>query len=102
MGILPKAIAAATAASLTAAVAALGQSPQVLTGAAAYGDWRTDEPGVRRKITPADMPPPYLTANANRAPTVVARPRQWPGRKHPPALSSSSSPATSMIRGRSA
>ncbi|HEY1943338.1 MAG TPA: PQQ-dependent sugar dehydrogenase [Roseiarcus sp.] len=26
------------------------------TGAAAYGDWRSDAPGVRRKITPADMP----------------------------------------------
>jgi glucose/arabinose dehydrogenase len=74
MGILPKAIAAATVALVAAAIAALGQSPQVLTGVAAYGDWRTDEPGVRRNITPADMPSPYVTANANRAPSVVARP----------------------------
>jgi glucose/arabinose dehydrogenase len=28
-----------------------------LTGPAAYGDWRTDAPGVTRKITPADLPP---------------------------------------------
>ena len=27
-----------------------------LTGQAAYGDWRTDAPGVTRKITPADLP----------------------------------------------
>src|SRR5438105_8068308 len=79
MGILPKAIAAATAASLVAAIAAWGQSSPVLTGAAAYGDWRTDGPKVRRKITPADMPAPYETASANRAPTVVARPANaWP------------------------
>ena len=31
------------------------------TGAAAFGDWRTDAPGVRRLITPADLPPPYAT-----------------------------------------
>ena len=28
----------------------------VRTGAAAFGDWRTDAPGVRRLITPADLP----------------------------------------------
>src|SRR5271157_5098541 len=48
---------------LTAA-AAFGQSSPVLTGTAAYGDWRNDAPGVRRKITPADMPPPYATPSA--------------------------------------
>jgi glucose/arabinose dehydrogenase len=85
MGILPKAIAAATTASLVAAIAALGQSSPVLTGAAAYGDWRTDGPKVRRKITPADMPSPYGTASANRGPTVVARPANaWP--KAPPGF----------------
>jgi glucose/arabinose dehydrogenase len=31
------------------------------TGAAAFGDWRTDAPGVCRLITPADLPPPYAT-----------------------------------------
>ena len=63
----------------TAAIAAFGQSPQVLTGVAAYGDWHADAPGVRRKITPADMPPPYETASATRGPTIVARPADaWP------------------------
>jgi glucose/arabinose dehydrogenase len=68
-----------------AATAPFAQSPPVLTGAAAYGDWRSDAPGVRRKITPADMPPPYETASADRGPTVVARPADaWP--KAPPGF----------------
>jgi glucose/arabinose dehydrogenase len=69
----------------TAAIAASAQSPALLTGAAAYGDWRADAPGARRKITPADMPPPYETASARRGPTVVARPADaWP--KAPPGF----------------
>jgi len=31
-----------------------------LTGQAAFGDWRSDAPGVTRKITPADLPAPDL------------------------------------------
>ena len=46
----------------------------VLTGAAVYGDWRGDAPGVRRKITPADLPQPQATPSARSAPSVVARP----------------------------
>ena len=34
---------------------------QVRTGAAAFGDWRTDAPGARRLITPADLPAPFAT-----------------------------------------
>jgi hypothetical protein len=61
------------------ATAALGQSSPVLTGAAAYGDWRSDAPGVRRKITPTDMPSSYATASANNGPSMVARPSNvWP------------------------
>jgi len=40
------------------------EEPRVLTGAAAFGDWRTDAPGVRRKITEADLPAPFATATA--------------------------------------
>src|ERR1700761_8277673 len=86
MGILadPKGIIAAALVG-TASFAVSGQSPPVLTGAAAYGDWRTDMPGVRRKITSADMPPPYETASASRGPTVVPRPANaWP--KAPPGF----------------
>ena len=35
----------------------------VRTGAAAFGDWRTDAPGARRLITPADLPAPYATCS---------------------------------------
>ena len=36
----------------------------VRTGAAAFGDWRTDAPGVRRLITPADLPAPFATRSS--------------------------------------
>jgi hypothetical protein len=44
-----------------------------LTGAAAYGDWRTDAPGVWRKITPNDLPPADVHLSIG-LPAVVARP----------------------------
>jgi glucose/arabinose dehydrogenase len=34
---------------------------KIRTGATAFGDWRTDAPGVRRLITPADLPAPFAT-----------------------------------------
>src|SRR6184192_2321748 len=45
-----------------------------LTGAAAYGDWHSDAPGVVRRFTADDMPPPYTTLSVRHAPSVVARP----------------------------
>ena len=36
----------------------LAQTPGVLEGRAAFGDWRADRPGLRRLITPRDLPPP--------------------------------------------
>jgi glucose/arabinose dehydrogenase len=75
----------AVAAAGAISIASFGQTPSVLSGVAAYGDWRSDAPGVRRKITPADMPPPYETASASRYPTVVSRPADaWP--KAPPGF----------------
>lgn len=44
----------------------------VRTGPAAYGDWRTDAPGVRRRIRPNDLPAPEASASATAR--VVARP----------------------------
>lgn len=44
----------------------------VRTGPAAYGDWRTDAPGVRRLIRPNDLPAPEASASATAR--VVARP----------------------------
>ena len=57
------------------ATPALAQQAETRAGAAAFGDWRADAPGVRRKITPADLPPPFATAGAARSSRLVARPR---------------------------
>ncbi len=46
----------------------------VRTGPAAFGDWTTDAPGVRRKITVADLPPPFATQSAGNFPHVVPQP----------------------------
>jgi glucose/arabinose dehydrogenase len=54
---------------------AAGQDQDTLrTGRAAMEDWRADRPGVRRRITPADLPPPFATASASNQPRVVPRP----------------------------
>jgi glucose/arabinose dehydrogenase len=45
-----------------------------LTGQAAYGDWRADAPGVRRKITAADLPPPYATPAVRETAYIIAQP----------------------------
>ena len=50
-----------------------------LTGQDALGDWTTDAPGVRRKITVADLARPYDTPSAKNYPRVVKRPDgAWP------------------------
>jgi glucose/arabinose dehydrogenase len=57
----------------------------VRTGAAAFGDWRGDAPGVQRLITPADLPPPFATrpaANPSRA--AARKDGQYP--KAPPGF----------------
>src|SRR5262245_58171433 len=52
----------------------------VRTGAAAFTDWRADAPGVRRHITPQDIPPPKQGTQAEKPAdlrnqsNVVARP----------------------------
>jgi len=45
---------------------------ELLVGKAALGDWRTDAPLVRRKIT--ELPPPYATRSASNPPRLIARP----------------------------
>jgi glucose/arabinose dehydrogenase len=49
-------------------------SPRVLTGQGALGDWTTDAPGIRRRITVADLAPPYDTPSANNFPRPARRP----------------------------
>src|SRR4051794_20681512 len=68
---------------LLAASTALGDDPKpggrTLTGKDALGDWTTDAPGVRRKITVDDLATPYDTRSAFNFPRVVRRPEgAWP------------------------
>lgn len=46
--------------------------PGLRTGRDALGDYRGDGPGVRRRLTVADLPPPYATQSARNGPDVVA------------------------------
>src|SRR3954465_6404800 len=68
---------------LLAASTALGDDPKsggrTLTGKDALGDWTTDAPGMRRKITVDDLATPYDTPSAFNFPRVVPRPQgAWP------------------------
>jgi glucose/arabinose dehydrogenase len=68
---------------LVPAAAARSDEPRpagkVLTGDAAFGDWTTDSPGVRRKITVEDLKRPFETRSANNHPRLVKRPEgAWP------------------------
>ncbi|WP_245677775.1 PQQ-dependent sugar dehydrogenase [Chondromyces crocatus] len=52
---------------------------EILTGADAMGDWTTDAPGVKRKITVDDLPEPYHTGFAFSFPAIAPRPEgAWP------------------------
>jgi len=47
---------------------------QLLAGKAAMGDWASDAPGVRRKITVDDLLPPGSNILAVNPPRVIRRP----------------------------
>ena len=70
--------------SLVIAGSALAADQPVLKGPAAFGDWRADEPGVRRLIKAEDLPKPYATKSASNSAGLVdmpagAKPRLPPG-----------------------
>ncbi|PLP59446.1 sorbosone dehydrogenase [Mesorhizobium loti] len=54
---------------------AFAQQPEVLKGEAAFGDWRADKPGIRRKIAPQDLPKPYVSGSASNSPSEIRRPK---------------------------
>jgi glucose/arabinose dehydrogenase len=60
--------------SVAAPVAAAAESSGLLTGKAAMGDWKSDAPGVRRKITVGDLPPTSSNVLAINPPRVARRP----------------------------
>src|ERR1700761_7004518 len=69
---------ALTALSLSALMAA-PLAAQVLTGQDAFTDYSKEHPGVRRHITPADLPAPYSTEAANNGAVIAPRPDGvWP------------------------
>ena len=78
--------ALAIAAAVGVAVAASEGPPgvtkpagRVLTGQGALGDWTTDAPGIRRRITVADLPPPFASRSVDNGPDIVKRPADaWP------------------------
>jgi len=63
---------AAVLASLVSTLAVA--QPDTLKGPAAFGDWRTDKPGVRRLISAQDLPSPSEAGSASNFATVVAMP----------------------------
>ena len=55
------------------------ESDHTLTGKDALGDWTTDAPGVRRKITVDDLAKPYDTPSAKNHPKYRQSPEgAWP------------------------
>jgi len=59
----------------TTAPALLAQAPQpLLTGQAAFTDWSQQAPGVRHKITLADLPEPNPAESVRNQPELIPRP----------------------------
>ena len=59
---------------LVVVTSAAAEKGTVLTGKAAMGDWTNDAPGVMRKITVQDLPPPASNVLAINRAHVVDRP----------------------------
>src|SRR5216117_3671264 len=63
---------------IAAPTAMAAESGMLLTGKAAMGDWKSDAPGVRRKMTVQDLPPPTSNILAINRARVVNRPAGVP------------------------
>ncbi|MEO8877919.1 MAG: c-type cytochrome, partial [Polyangiaceae bacterium] len=61
-------------ATLPAAAAPATSASSAYTSSTAFGDYKKDAPGVRHKITVADLPPPFASPSSANRPSVVARP----------------------------
>src|SRR5437868_5396565 len=68
------AISIVLAFGVAALIGAAAESGPLVTGKAAMSDWTKDAPGVRRKITVQDLPPPGSNALAINLPRVAQRP----------------------------
>jgi glucose/arabinose dehydrogenase len=59
--------------------ASAADTTKTLTGKAALGDWTTDAPGVRRRLSTNDLPEPNPAESARNSPKLVKRPADaWP------------------------
>jgi glucose/arabinose dehydrogenase len=65
----------ALAVMLMAASATAQMQGPVLTGQAAFTDWNQQKPGVRHKITIADLPAPAPDEAVNNGPHIVPKPK---------------------------
>ncbi len=75
---LIRALAVTIAASVIP-VSLSAQSGAVLTGQAAFTDWNQQTPGVRHKITLADLPQPNPEEAVDNTPHLIPKPADaWP------------------------
>jgi glucose/arabinose dehydrogenase len=66
-------------AALFAVAAYPALSQQTLTGQNAFTDYSKEAPGVRRKLTVADLPKPFATPSVDAGRTIVPKPADaWP------------------------
>src|SRR6476620_715432 len=65
---------AALAAAISLPTLIHAQSGNVLTGKAAFNDWQSEAPGVRRLIRPQDLPPPFATESVRNRMQLVVEP----------------------------
>jgi glucose/arabinose dehydrogenase len=61
------------AATLVMGLGAVSGQSEPLVGSAAFGDWRSDRPGLSRIMRPDDLPKPGTTPSVSNAPHVVSR-----------------------------
>jgi glucose/arabinose dehydrogenase len=75
----PRRFETIAALALTALSAVAVDAQQTITGQAAFADYTQQQPGVRRKITVADLPEPKPSESVDNGPDVVKRPEGvWP------------------------
>jgi glucose/arabinose dehydrogenase len=61
------------------AIADTSDVTDVITGTAAFTDYKQEKPGTFRKITVADLPKPYATEGVRNAPQTIVKPDgAWP------------------------
>ena len=72
-------IALGAALLIQGAHGAADNGKQVITGTAAFTDYKKESPGTFRKITVADLPQPYATEGVSNNATLVSKPADaWP------------------------